>query len=181
MALKRFYVPWAKPVTDSRESLATREPIPQLAGGDWQRGWAVFFGNEAGCAKCHRVRGEGSDLAPDLSNLIHRDYDSVLRDIRDPSGALNPDYTASTVIMKDRRVLNGLVRPAPGADDDRFIVRGDYDGERSPLRKADVKKILPSPLSMMPTGLAEGIGEAKLRDLLTFLLTEPPKGVDEKK
>jgi putative heme-binding domain-containing protein len=182
LALRRFHVPWAKPVTDTSDSLAEREPIPQLAGGDWQRGRTVFFGNEAGCAKCHRVRGEGSDLGPDLSNLIHRDYDSVLRDIRDPSGAQNPDYTASTVIMKDGRVLNGLVRPAPdGTGDDRFIVRGDYEGERAPLRKANVKKIIPSPLSMMPTGLPEALDDAKMRDLLTFLLTEPPKGVDEKK
>ena len=52
---------------------------------------------QAGCAKCHRVRGQGSDLGPDLSNLVHRDYDSVLRDIREPSGALNPDYIASAV------------------------------------------------------------------------------------
>jgi len=44
-----------------------------------------------------------------------------------------------------------------------------------------VKKITPSALSMMPTGLPEGLGKAKMRDLLTFLLTEPPKGVDEKK
>jgi hypothetical protein len=49
------------------------------------------------------VAGKGSDLGPDLSNLDHRDYDSVLRDIRDPSGVLNPDYIASTARLKDGR------------------------------------------------------------------------------
>jgi hypothetical protein len=38
-----------------------------------------------------------------------------------------------------------------------------------------VKKITPSMLSVMPTGLAEGIGEERMRDLMTFLLTEPLK------
>jgi putative heme-binding domain-containing protein len=177
LALRRFFVPWARPLTESKDESTKPEPVPQLAGGDWRRGRAVFFGNEAGCAKCHQVRGEGSDLGPDLSNLVHRDYDSVLRDIREPSGALNPDFVASTVAMKDGRVFHGIVRGA-GAASDRFIVRGDYEGERAPLKLADVKKVTPSSLSIMPIGIAEGIGEAKLRDLMTFLLTAPPRSDD---
>lgn len=172
LALHRFYVPWASPAGDATDEPAKPEPIPQLAGGDWLRGRQVFFGNEAGCAKCHQVRGQGSDLGPDLSNLIHRDYESVLRDIREPSGALNPDYIASSVAMKDGRVFHGIVRNVNGGND-RFIVRGDYEGERTPLRHADVKRNKPSPLSVMPTGIAEGLGPDKLRDLMTFLLTEP--------
>jgi putative heme-binding domain-containing protein len=143
-----------------------------LQGGDWLRGRDVFFGNQAACYKCHRVRGSGAggDIGPDLSNLIHRDYDSVLRDIHDPSAALNPDYIASMVKMKDGRVLGGIVR---NADATHIMVRGDAAGEKSPIALADVKAITPSRLSLMPTGLAEGIGAEKTRDLLTFLLTEP--------
>jgi type 1 glutamine amidotransferase len=55
----------------------------------------------------------------------------------------------------------------------QFIVRGDSEGEKAPLRRADVKKMSVSPLSIMPTGLAEGLGAEKMRHLLTFLLTEP--------
>jgi putative heme-binding domain-containing protein len=173
MPLRRFLLPWAKVKSESSDSLAAAAPpAEELKGGDWLRGRQVFFGNEAGCAKCHQVRGAGSDLGPDLSNLIHRDYESVLRDIRDPSGALNPDYAASTVAMKDGRVFHGIMRRA-GAEAEQFIVRGDYEGERATFNRADVKKITPSPLSIMPTGIAEGIGPDKLRDLMTFLLTEP--------
>jgi putative heme-binding domain-containing protein len=169
--LRRFLLPWAQlPRDDSEQDGATTRPIPQLAGGDWLRGRAIFFGNEAGCFKCHRVHGRGSDLGPDLSNLIHRDYDSVLRDIRDPSAALNPDYLASVVKMKDGRVLGGIVRNVDAA---HFLVRGDAQGEKAPLATADVKKTSPSPISLMPTGLPEGLGPAKMKDLLTFLLTEP--------
>lgn len=174
MALRRFLLPWAKLESESADSLAAAAAAPpeELKGGDWLRGRQVFFGNEAGCYKCHQVRGQGSDLGPDLSNLIHRDYESVLRDIREPSGALNPDYVASTVAMKDGRVFHGIMRRA-GTESEQFVVRGDYEGERATLNRADVKKITPSPLSIMPTGVVEGIGPEKTRDLLTFLLTEP--------
>src|SRR5689334_15615949 len=42
-----------------------------LAGkGDAARGRAVFFdARSAGCASCHRARGEGADVGPDLSDV----------------------------------------------------------------------------------------------------------------
>jgi len=178
LALKRFLMPWAKLKSESLDTQTLTEPIAKLKGGDWLRGRKIFFGNEAACSKCHQVRGQGSDLGPDLSNLIHRDYDSVLRDIRQPSGALNPDYIASTVKLTDGRLLSGIVRYRG----DDFLVRGDADGERAPMHRTLIKTIKPSPISVMPTGILEGIGAEKTRDLLTFLLTMPlePAPIDRK-
>ena len=170
LARKRFLMPWAKLKAESLDEPAAREPIAQLQGGDWLRGRQVFFGNEAGCAKCHSVRGQGSDLGPDLSNLIHRDYDSVMRDIREPSAALNPDYIASSVKLTDGRALHGIVR---NRGEREFIVRGDAEGERAPIGRDKIKLAKASPISVMPSGIVEGLGDAKTRDLLTFLLTTP--------
>ena len=58
--------------------------------GNWLRGRRLFFG-EATCFTCHTMRGEGMAFGPDLSNLIHRDRDSVLHDILQPSATINPD------------------------------------------------------------------------------------------
>jgi putative heme-binding domain-containing protein len=168
LALRRFILPWAKQPTDSLSRTTTLADIPELKGGDWLRGRKVFFCNQAACYKCHAIRGEGSDLGPDLSNLVHRDYDSVLRDINNPSGAINPDYLASIVKLKDGRVLSGIVR---NVDANHILVRGDLEGEKSPIARADIAKISPSTLSLMPEGIAKGIGRDNLRDLMTFLLT----------
>jgi putative heme-binding domain-containing protein len=169
LPLRRFLLPWAQQSDDAADAVAIAPP-PELKGGDWLRGRQVFFGKEAACFRCHQVRGQGSDLGPDLSNLIHRDYESVMRDIRDPGGALNPDYVASRVEMKNGNVFHGIMRKV---GDDRFVVRGDYLAEHPPRPSADVKQITPLPTSVMPTGIVEGIGPDKTRDLLTFLLTEP--------
>jgi cytochrome c553 len=41
----------------------------------------AVFGELLKCATCHRIRGEGATVGPDLSNLVSRDAASVLRDL----------------------------------------------------------------------------------------------------
>lgn len=168
LELRRFLVPWATTRPQATEVL-TQGMIPELEGGSWVRGRDVFFSDQALCSKCHKVRGQGGNLGPDLANLVHRDYDSVLRDIRTPSAALNPDYIGHSVELKDGRVLTGLVRPGPG----ETIVIGDSTAKETPVLRAQVASMTPSAISVMPEKLAEALGPDKLRDLLTFLLTEP--------
>ena len=71
------------PTPTSAPSAARRSPSARRSwrAGAGRAGRQVFFGEQAACAKCHAVHGQGGDLGPDLSNLVHRDYASVLRDI----------------------------------------------------------------------------------------------------
>ena len=72
MLTRRFLLPWATPRTDNAPSARDRR-IPEIAGGDWTRGQAIFSGEKAACAKCHQMRGVGGMIGPDLSNLVYRD------------------------------------------------------------------------------------------------------------
>jgi putative heme-binding domain-containing protein len=168
LALRRLLLPWATTRPQPVEATVVRH-LPELEGGSWLRGREVYFSEKALCAKCHRVRGQGGDIGPDLSNLIHRDYESVLRDIRQPSAALNPDHIGYVVGLKDGRVLTGVVRS--GTDD--TVVIGDNTGKETTVPRAHIESMAPSPVSVMPEGLDKALGPEKMRDLLTFLLTEP--------
>ncbi|HEV7280244.1 MAG TPA: ThuA domain-containing protein [Pirellulaceae bacterium] len=170
LQLRRFLLPWA-PASDSEPPPAPRaSDSPELAGGNWQRGRAVFFSEAGQCAKCHSVRGEGGTIGPDLSNLPHRDYASVLRDVNEPSFALNPDYISQVIALHDGRVLTGVVR----TEGDRLVI-ADQKGLLTSVAKADVELMRPSGTSAMPEDLAKQLAPDRLRDLLTFLLTEPPR------
>ena len=85
-----------------------------------------------------------------------------------PRAAINPDYIAHTVALADGRVLRGTLR----TDGDRLIV-GDTTGRTTIVDRADVETTSPSSVSIMPEGLDTALGPEKLRDLLTFLLTDP--------
>jgi putative heme-binding domain-containing protein len=169
LPLHRLLLPWARHGEKEPETPVARE-VPELKGGNWLRGRAVFFSDEAACAKCHTFDGQGGRIGPDLSNLPHRDYHSVLRDIAQPSFAINPDFITHIVELKDGRVLTGTLR----TEGERLHI-GDTQGSVTSVARADVERTRVSSQSIMPEGLPERLGPARMRDLMTFLLTDPPR------
>jgi len=165
LPLHRFLLPWAT-LKRSASEAAVRE-TPELKGGNWVRGRQIFFSEESQCSKCHRVRGEGGAVGPDLSNLVHRDYDSVLRDIRFPSAAINPDHLTYVVELKNGRSFAGVLKQQ--GDTVRVV---DGAGRETNIRASDIDSMTPATVSTMPDGIDRILGPEKLRDLLMFLLTD---------
>lgn len=168
LPLRRFQVPWAIPTT-AVSSEAGRQ-IPEIAGGDWERGRRVFASSPALCSNCHQVRGEGGWVGPDLSNLVHRDYASVLKNIVEPSSAINPDRIAYVVELKTGESVVGMILEESA----REYVIADATGKKRAIPKTEVRGMKASAVSLMPTGLWETLSVEQQRDLMTYLLTSPP-------
>lgn len=163
LELKRTKVPWARPA--SLTPLEAR-PAPEIEGGRWAEGKAIFFGERAACGKCHTIRGEGGKIGPDLSNVIFRDYASVLNDIVRPSAAINPDHLAYSVRLKNGDILAGvIVQALPDA-----LLFGTTTGEQVRVERTKIEAMEPSTISLMPEKLLEGLTKEQIRDLMTFLL-----------
>ena len=166
--LHRFYLPWAEPKAEI-VPLAAERVVSEIAGGRWLAGRRIFHSEQIGCAKCHRIRGEGTAVGPDLSNLVHRDYASVLRDIREPSAAINPDHPAFNIELTDGEALTGVV-----LDESKTEFKfADATGKAITVPRAKVKAMRASNLSLMPEGLLASLNAEQVRDLMTFLLTIP--------
>jgi putative heme-binding domain-containing protein len=168
MPLHRFYMPWAS--RDESAAEVGPRKIPELAGGSWARGRKVFLSEAALCSKCHLVQGQGGSIGPDLSNLLHRDYASVRRDVIQPSYAINPDYIPHVVVLQDGRVLTGTLRNAG----ERVLV-SDTAGKVTEVNRADIETAVASAKSIMPEGIHEKLPPEDFRDLLTYLLMAPPQ------
>lgn len=166
--LRRFILPWA-PATKTEQPALLATDLPELQGGNWTRGKRVFFSEQAACFKCHAVRGEGGQVGPDLSNLPHRDYASVHRDITLPSFAINPDFITHVVALK-----SGLTRTGPIRTVGDNLLISDEQGRITTVPKSDIEEMAASKISVMPEGLPELLGPDRMKDLLTFLLTDPP-------
>jgi putative heme-binding domain-containing protein len=166
---ERLFVPWAPPPHPPPPRVSSK--TNEFTGGDWHRGRALFFSEQLKCATCHRLRGEGGTLAVDLGNLIHRDPASVLRDIRDPNAAINPDYVAFHIALRDGEELSGLVRAASAA----ALRVVTADGKETVVPRAQVRELKPAALSLMPVGLLDALNEGQVKDLLTFLVSETPQ------
>ena len=168
LPLRRVLMPWATPSQDISSSSSIA--IAEIAGGDWSAGKALFSGSKLNCLSCHTLRGEGGKLGPELTNLIHRDYASVMRDIRQPSAAINPDFLSYAIELKDGRVLTGVLN---GSTEDQVKI-GGTDGKVTSVRRDEVSDIVPSKTSVMPEKLLDGLTDPQVRDLMTYLLSERP-------
>jgi putative heme-binding domain-containing protein len=170
LPLRRILLPWAKPA-EAAPREETERTIPELAGGNWLEGQKVFFGEQAICSKCHFIRGRGTHVGPDLSNLVYRDYASVLKDIAEPSAAINPDHVAYTIELKDGgESLSGV----PAGGDASKLLLADASGRITSLARSNIRSMQPSAKSLMPEGLLHALSAQQRKDLLTFLLVPEP-------
>jgi putative heme-binding domain-containing protein len=166
--LRRFLMPWAQP-PDASPSPATERAIPEIAGGNWLHGRRLYFSEQFACAKCHTIRGEGARIGPDLSNLIHRDYASVRKDIQFPNAAMNPDHVTSVIERTDGETMNGIIQ----RESEGVVQLAMAGGVIERLPRAKVKSIKPSTTSLMPDGLWDAMTDQQRRDLMSFVLTVP--------
>jgi putative heme-binding domain-containing protein len=164
--LRRILLPWAKPHVPI--AMVTR--IPEIEGGDWERGKKIFFGDQVACYKCHRIGGEGGTIGADLSNLLYRDYASVLKDIAEPNGAINPDHIAYNVELTDGSIEAGVLL----GNNREEVVLGQTTGQNLRIPKARVTGMKASAISVMPEGLLLALDAQQQKDLMTFLLTPAP-------
>jgi putative heme-binding domain-containing protein len=144
--------------------------LPDLSGGDPARGQKLFSGDQARCAQCHTLRGQGGKAGPDLTEIGKKGRAEIYRSIAAPSASIEPDFTSFTVATKDGQVVVGLVRAeGPGA-----IRVTDTNARSTVIRRAQLEQIRPSGTSIMPVGLAAMLGDAAVRDLIAFLTSDPP-------
>ena len=165
--LRRILLPWAQP--ERAQPMTEERVIPEIAGGDWERGKKIFSSQQTACFKCHQVGGEGGKIGPDLSNLIYRDYASALRDITEPSAALNPDHLAYNIEFTDGNRTTGVIVQDTGTQ----VILGQANGESLTFEKSKIARMEASRVSLMPEGLLKTLNSQQQKDLMTFLLTSP--------
>jgi putative heme-binding domain-containing protein len=166
LPLRRMLLPWVTPSGNE----PTQPSTSALVGGDWSVGKTLFFGDKLKCASCHIMRGEGGKIGPELTNLIHRDYDSVMKDIRQPSAAINPDFLSYSVELADGRILTGVLHVSIDAE----LKIGGTDGKTTTIPRKEVAAVMPSRTSIMPERILDGLTEKQVKDLMTYLLSERP-------
>ncbi|HXG49331.1 MAG TPA: c-type cytochrome [Methylomirabilota bacterium] len=149
------------------------EPLPSVAElvkrtGDAANGRRVFHSPAAACATCHRVKGEGVDFGPDLSEIGTKlGKDALYEAILDPSAGVSFGYEAWQVQLKSGDETYGLLA-GETADDIAIKTAGGIVTRYPKSQILDRQKMK---LSIMPAGLHEGLTTAELVDLVEYLTT----------
>ncbi len=130
--------------------------------GDPVRGHQQF---QTLCSSCHRLRGEGNEVGPDLGMVGSKPLDWLLTAIFDPSQSVEARYRAWTLTLKSGEALDGLVAAETG---NNLVLRLAGGVEHAVLR-SDLASLVPSKQSLMPSGFESALQPQNLADLLRWL------------
>jgi putative membrane-bound dehydrogenase-like protein len=158
------------------EKVARIRSVAAILGqgrGDPHRGRLLFQKN---CASCHTLFGEGNPVGPDLTSADRANRDYLLTQVIDPSAVIRPEYVAYTVETRDGRSLTGLVAESTPTT----ITLVDGKSGRTVLPRARIEQMTPSPVSLMPEKLLDGLTDQELRDLFSYLQGGPPRAKEDR-
>lgn len=134
--------------------------------GDVQAGEQVFWGAKAGCANCHAIRGKGSRMGPDLSNIGIRPLAAIREAVLDPSKDLSLlGNEAVLLTLNSGAKIEGIARNRSNYS----LQVIDGKGSLHLISMTDVKALTTSVRSAMPDDYGKRLSPVELRDLLAFL------------
>jgi len=137
---------------------------PARLPGDPKNGEAAFFG--AGqCSNCHMVGGRGGFIGPDLSSYRQtHDAQAIRAAITNP--ARDRQRELATAVTTTGQRYEGIIR-----NEDNFSLQlQSTDGAFHFLSKSGLTTIDRAQGSIMPSDYGSKLSEAKLNDLVSFLL-----------
>jgi putative heme-binding domain-containing protein len=143
-----------------------------LTPGDAARGKIVFEGKGA-CLTCHRVKGIGSRLGPELTDIgALRRAVELEQSILDPDAEVLPQNRFCRVVTKDGAAITGRL-----LNQDAFTLQLFDDKERLvSFSKSNLKEYAFVDKSPMPSYRGK-LSPQELADLVSYLVSL--KGVDK--
>jgi putative heme-binding domain-containing protein len=132
------------------------------ATGEVIRGKQLFG---QACGTCHKLHGQGADLAPDLTGYERDNLQFWLLAIVDPSAAIREEYTNFELETTDGLLLTGFIAER-GADS---VTIEDGEHGRVTIPKSRMKSLKASATSRMPEGLLDAFSEQQIQDLFAYL------------
>ena len=139
---------------------ATWKLVP-WARGDVARGEQIF--TQRGCAACHR---SASAFGPDLAGAAQRmSPEDLMNAVVFPSRDIAPPYRTTTFRLRNGEIYTGIV--AFESADGWILQTGA--GANVRIDSANVLSHQPSNISVMPSGLLNGLNAQGIADLYAFL------------
>jgi putative heme-binding domain-containing protein len=137
--------------------------LTKWESGNAARGADIF--SQRGCAACHRGARQ---IGPDLAGVAKRFApEDLMNAIVFPSRDIAPPYRTTIFRLRNREVYTGIVVFESA---DAWIVQTDA-GSTVRVNSADVLSWEPGTVSIMPSGLLNGLRPQDIADLYAYVRT----------
>jgi putative heme-binding domain-containing protein len=137
--------------------------------GDSQHGRRLFSDLKGlACIKCHAAEKQGGNIGPELYTVGAKyPREELITAVLYPSAKISSGYEPVTVALDDGRIVNGIVR----SETAQALELQDADGKLVKIAKDRIDDRKISDVSLMPSGLAEGLSTQDFSDLIAYLQT----------
>jgi cytochrome c oxidase cbb3-type subunit 3 len=137
--------------------------LTEKAPGDADAGKAIYA--KSGCAGCHRIGKDGTDLGPDLTDIGRRRGLVFLEEsIVKPEAFVSNSYRAVQLVMKSGQNVSGIRLN----EDDLSVQVRDVGGNLRSYLKENVKQVRRDKPSLMPS-YESRLSKKELGDLVAYL------------
>ncbi len=128
-------------------------------------GHQVFVKN---CATCHRVKKEGMDIGPELTQIQKKfDRDGLLDAVINPNAGIVFGYEPWLITTKSGESFYGFLV----SDGEKAIVMKDIAGKKHVIDVAAISARKKQENSLMPEPSSLGLTEQNLADVTEYLMT----------
>ena len=134
--------------------------------GDLANGKVLY---EKNCAGCHKFKGEGRDLAPDLTGMGVHGAHELLIHILDPNRVVEDNFISVSIDTKDGETYDGVVATENNSSVKLRNATSDVE-----IQKKNIASRRSTGRSIMPEGF-EALGADGLRDLIAYVASEDSK------
>ncbi len=118
-----------------------------------------------GCTRCHTTATQTTPLAPSLKGIGAQKADYLVESVLFPSKIIKTGFETQTVVSKDGRTLNGLVKEE---GDYLRVLNLDQDVK---IAKSAVEERRLQKVSIMPEGQEAMMSRREFVDLMAYLAT----------
>ncbi|HMO14738.1 MAG TPA: c-type cytochrome [Pirellulaceae bacterium] len=139
----------------------------EIEHADQENGEKMF--SLAQCYACHRLRGAGGFVGPDLSPAGNRySLRDLIQTIIEPDHEVSDQYAATKFLLTDGRIIVGRV---VNLNAQQYMVQTDMinPAHLTSILVDDIEEIAVAETSMMPAGLLDNLTLEEIRDLIGYL------------
>ncbi len=135
--------------------------------GDALHGREIFADLKGvGCVKCHAVGGVGAKIGPDLTGIGARyPRAELIRSVLEPSNRVAAGYQVTTIVTDTGKIYSGIIK----SDGQDVVEMVDVEGRVVSIAAAEIEERSASSLSLMPSGLKDGLTPEAFADVIAYL------------
>jgi putative membrane-bound dehydrogenase-like protein len=148
-------------INADREKVVKQYASVATLTGDAARGHALYANV---CSACHRLKGEGQEIGPDLGTVAAKPTEQLVEAILDPNRAVEARYTTQTITTKQGREVTGLVMEETANSLTVRIATGN-----EVILRSDIAKRTGTSKSLMMEGLETLLTPQHVADVIAWM------------